>query len=123
MDQMDIETRLEELADLRDGWLNGEGRAPERAALLRLAQAFDEHYAPDLPSPSFYPTVEGCVQAEWALGAWDVSLEITLPAMKAHYQALHLKTGESCELDLILDDDAGWTTLNALLKEVQEGKA
>jgi hypothetical protein len=43
--------------------------------------------------------------------------------MKAHYQALHLKTGESRELDLTLDDDADWTTLNASLKAVQEGMA
>jgi hypothetical protein len=120
---MDIETRLEELAKLRDGWLDGQGRAPERAALLRLAHAFDEHYAPDLPLPYLYPTADGGVQAEWTLGAWDVSLEITLPAMKAHYQALHLKTGESRELDLTLDDDADWTTLNASLKAVQEGMA
>jgi hypothetical protein len=120
---MDIDPRLEELAHLSDGWLNGEGRAPERAALLRLAQTFDEHYAPNLPLPYLYPTAEGGVQAEWTMGAWDVSLEITLLAMKAHYQALHLKTGESRELDLALDDNAGWTTLNALLKEVQDGKA
>jgi hypothetical protein len=123
MNQMDIEARLEELADLRDGWLNGGGRAPERAALLRLAHAFDEHYAPDLPSPSLYPTPEGGVQAVWSMGEWDVFLEITLPAMKAHYEALHPKTGESRELDLILDDDADWTTLNASLKAVQEGRA
>jgi hypothetical protein len=125
LDPLDIETRLEELAQLRDGWLDGKGRAPERAALLRLAQAFDEHYAPDLQLPYLYPTAGGGVQAEWTLGAWEVSLEITLPAMAAQYQALHLKTGESRELDLTLagDDGAGWTALNAALKAVQEGQA
>jgi hypothetical protein len=125
LDPLDIETRLEELAQLRDGWLDGKGRAPERAALLRLAQAFDEHYAPDLQLPYLYPTAEGGVQAEWTLGAWEVSLEIALPAMAAQYQALHRKTGESRELDLTLtgDDGAGWTALNAALKAVQEGQA
>jgi hypothetical protein len=125
LDPLDIETRLEELAQLRDGWLDGKGRAPEGNALLLLAQAFDEYYAPDLPLPYLYPTAEGGVQAEWTLGAWDVSLEITLPAMEAHYQALHLKTGESSELDLTLaiDDGAGWEKLNTSLKAVQKGQA
>jgi hypothetical protein len=125
LDPLDIETRLEELAQLRDGWLDGKGRAPERGALLRLTQAFDEHYAPELPLPYLYPTAEGGVQAEWTLGGWEASLEIELPAMEAQFQALHLKTGECRELDLTLadDDGAGWTALNDALKAVQEGQA
>jgi hypothetical protein len=68
---------------------------------------------------------EGGVQAEWGLDAWEVSLEIALPAMAARYQALHLKTGESRELDLTLagDDVAGWMALNAAIKALQEGQA
>ena len=122
---LDIKTRVEELAQMRNGWLDGKGRAPERAALLRLARAFDDHYAPDLPPPYLYPTADGGVQAEWTLGAWDVSLEITLPDMDAHYRALHLNTGESRDLDLTLavDDSAGWAALNAALKAVQERRA
>lgn len=125
LDPLDIETRLEALAQLRDGWLDGVGQAPERGALLRLAQAFDEHFTPDLPLPYLYPTAEGGVQAEWTLGAWEVSLEIALPAMAAQYQALNLKTGESHELDLNLadDDGAGWTALNTEIQVLHEGQA
>ena len=125
LDPLDIETRLEELARLQDGWLDGKGRAPDHAALQRLAQAFEDHYDPELPFlPYLYPTAEGGVQAEWTIAEWDVSLDITLSDMTAQYQALNLKTGVSRELELALTgDDAGWQTLNGALKSLQERKA
>lgn len=125
LDPLDIETRLEELAQLQDGWLDGKGRAPDRAALAHLAQAFDKHYSPDLPLPYLYPTAEGGVQAEWTLGEWEASLEIALPMLTAQFQAFHLATSESRDFDLSLveDDGAGWTILNDALQALQEGVA
>lgn len=125
LDPLDIETRLEELARLREGWLDGKGQALDREALLRLAQAFDQHYAADLPLPYLYPTAEGGVQAEWTLGGWEVSLEIVLSTMIAHYQALQLTTGEchEHELHLASEDGSGWAALNAALKLLPEAQA
>ena len=125
MDPLDIETRLEELAQLQDGWLDGKGRAPDRASLIRLAQAFDEGFSPDLSLPYLYPTPEGGVQAEWTLGRWEVSLEITLPTLNADYQAVHTATGETREQTLLLaaEDGSGWTALNEALAQLQEAKA
>lgn len=123
MDPLDIETRLEELALLQDGWLDGKGLALNQDALHDLARAFDEHFSPDLGLPYLYPTPEGGVQAEWELGQWEVSLEITLPSMSAEYQAVNLTTSESHELELSLaaDDVANWTELNTALTQLQEG--
>jgi len=125
LDPLDIETRLEELAQLQDGWLDGKGRAPDRASLVRLAQAFDERFSTDLPLPHLYPTPEGGVQAEWTLGSWEVSLEITLPNLASEYQAVHTVTGETREHALLLaaEDGSGWAALNEVLAELQEAKA
>lgn len=125
LDSLDIETRLDDLAQLQDGWMDGKGHVLDRTALQRLAQAFDEHFAPDLPLPYLYPTAEGGVQAEWTLGDWEVSLDIALPALVAEYQSIHLKTGEGRELELALaaDDGSDWVTLNDALTKLQEGKA
>lgn len=125
LDPLDIETRLEELALLQDGWLDGKGRALDGASLKRLTQAFDEHFAPDLPLPHLYPTPEGGVQAEWTLGPWEVSLEVSLPSLAAEYQAVHTATGETREQDLGLavEDANGWATLNAALAQLQEDQA
>lgn len=114
---MDIETRLEELAQLQDGWMDGNGRALNRASLMRLVQAFGESFDPDLPLPYLYPTPEGGVQAEWTLGRWEVSLEIILPSLAADYQAVHTETGETREqvLSLAAENGSDWTALNNAL--------
>lgn len=121
LDPLDIETRLEELAQLQNGWLDGKGLAPHPEGLCLLTQAFDEYFAANLPLPYLYPTAEGGIQAEWTLGDWEVSLEITLPTLQAEYQALHLKTGESHELELALTvvEDGGWSTLNDAIQALQ----
>ena len=125
LDPLDIETRLEELAQLQDGWLDGKGRALDEASLVSLAQAFDERFSPDLPLPYLYPTPEGGVQAEWTLGPWEVSLEVTLPSLAADYQAVHTATGETREQALLLaaEDGSGWSALNDALTQLQEAKA
>ena len=125
LDPLDIETRLEELALLQDGWLDGKGRALDKASLIRLAQLFDARFSADLPLPHLYPTPEGGVQAEWTLGSWEVSLEISLPDLAADYQAVHTATGETREqtLSLAAEDGADWTALNAALTQLQEAKA
>lgn len=125
LDPLDIETRLEELAQLQIGWLDGKGQAPDRTALKLLAQAFDDFFAPDLSLPYLYPTAEGGVQAEWALGNWEVSLEITLPTMSAEFQALHLESGVARELDMDLaaTNGSGWTALNEALAQLQGDQA
>lgn len=125
LDPLDIETRLEALAQLQDGWLDGKGRALDRAALIRLAQAFDDGFDPNLPLPYLYPTPEGGVQAEWTLGRWEVSLEIILPSLTADYQAVHTATGETREQALMLADEkgTGWTNLSDALTQLQEAQA
>ena len=125
LDPLDIETRLEELAQLQDGWLDGKGRALDRASLIRLAQAFDERFSTNLPLPHLYPTPEGGVQAEWTLGPWEVSLEVALPSLAADYQAVHTATGETREqtLSLAADDGTGWGALNEALAQLHEAKA
>jgi hypothetical protein len=116
LDPLDVTSRLEELALLESGWLDGKGGlALDPAALKRLSEAFDQFFAVELPLPHLYPTAEGGVQAEWSSGEWEVSLEIQLPSLKAAYQALHLRSGEceEREFDLAADD---WMKLNDALR-------
>jgi len=119
----EITDRLETLGKLRDGWLNGLGSAPDRTALRRLAEAFEQYYDNELPLPWLYPTAEGGVQAEWTFGDWDISLDISLPAFTADYQALNLRTEEQHDDVLVLDAKTGWHRLNAALKTLRMGTA
>ena len=127
LDSLDIETRLQELALLKNGWLDGKGKELDQKALQLLAHTFDEQFSPDLPLPYLYPTPEGGIQAEWTLGNWEVSLEISLPDLSAEYQTVNINSGESRELRFSLankDKNApGFAELNKALEELQKGKA
>jgi hypothetical protein len=120
LDPLDVTLRLEELAKLSDGWLDGKGRAPAKDQLDRLADAFDSNFDTDLPLPHLYPTAEGGVQAEWSLNDWEVSLGIDIERQEGVYQALNLKDDTCTDLTLSLGGREGWSQLNDELKRLEK---
>lgn len=122
LDHLDVALRLEQMAALRDGWLDGKGRAPDKDKLTQLSDLFDAHFDGNLPLPYLYPTAEGGVQAEWTLNGYEVSLEVDFEKMQAEYQALNLNDDTSAELTLSLADQDGWKQLNEALKQLDTQK-
>jgi hypothetical protein len=62
-----LNARLAELASLKPGWLNGEGKTPTTLALKTagaVLHALLVHH-PEVLRPWVYPTISGGVQAEW----------------------------------------------------------
>jgi len=82
LDGPDFESRLTELATLKNGWLDGSGLKPVAAKiavmrdLLRL-MVWDFGFI----APHLYPTESGFIRAEWTAEQWEVSLEIGLDAI------------------------------------------
>lgn len=122
LDRLDVTLRLEQMASLKDGWLDGKGIAPDRDKLTWLSDLFDAHFDGNLPLPYLYPTAEGGVQAEWTLNGNEVSLEIDLENKQAQYQALNLKDDTCSELTFSLADQDGWNQLNEALKQLDTQK-
>jgi len=119
LDPQDVTLRLEELAALQNGWLDGTGVAPNKDALPNLARLFDTSFDSDLPLPFLYPTRESGLQAEWYLGDWSATIEIELEHLGTAFHALDLKTGAFDELTLLLDRPAEWARLNGILKNLE----
>ncbi|MDP9052215.1 MAG: hypothetical protein M3O31_16070 [Acidobacteriota bacterium] len=120
LDPLDVALRLDSLAQLQDGWLDGIGTAPDKEGLKRLAAAFDTHFDPELPLPYLYPTPEGGIQAEWSLNenTWSITLEVAPEGMEAEYQALNLTTHESLDQTISLSTENGWAALNKALRQL-----
>ena len=123
LDPLDVAARMEDLAALQDGWLDGKGQAPEQAGLKWLAHEFEINFDLDLPLPYLYPTAEGGVQAEWSIGNWEVTLDIDLHNKMAEYQALHLTTQVCTECTWDLSKPADWKQLNAGLQKLSGAAA
>ena len=119
LDPLDIGRRLDELAALKDRWFNGKGVALDKTGLKILSEEFERNFDSELPLPYLYPTPEGGVLAEWALGEWAVSLEIQIPTQTAQFQALNLTSDASQDFEVNLSDaSAGWSNLNKALRDL-----
>ena len=124
LDPLDIFIQIEGIRLLKDGWMDGEGKAPSHEVLERFAQTFDRYWVDSLPLPHIYPTFEGGIQAEWLIGRYAISLEIELPSQKSYYHQVHLDTKKDSDIDLDLTDHTGWETLSNVLHTVmkEDGK-
>lgn len=125
LDPLDVEMRLDELAALKPGWLNGKGLSLDKKSLTLLANLFNEYFSPELPLPYLYPTAEGGVQAEWTLNSWEVSLDVELPSLEATFHAFNVDTYDEKDFDgdLMLDEGSSiWGQINTELLAMQGGE-
>ena len=123
LDPLDVEMRLDELHNLRDGWLNGMGVAIDAVWSKALAKQFEEFFDSELALPHLYPVPEGGILAEWTLGDWSVSLEIQMPSHRAQYQALNLVSNECVEFEIDLRQGATeWARLNDALRALSPSR-
>lgn len=60
--------RLEELASLPDGWLDGDGRAVSKEAIQTAETFLFKVLDAGIARPGVYPTPDGGIQMEWADG-------------------------------------------------------
>jgi hypothetical protein len=76
------------LARLEDGWLDGEGLAPDRGRLAAFAGRFTRicRRLDGMPLPAVVPTPEGNVLIEWTAPGLP-SLDVDLASMAASFHA------------------------------------
>jgi hypothetical protein len=112
---LDVNNRIEELSLLKDGWLDGTGIAPGPEFLQWFENAFEANFNTQLALPRLYPTANGGLQAEWALGDTEISLEIEPAKKTAEYQSLDMGARDTIEYTLDLSTQEGWKQLNEIL--------
>ena len=116
LDPLDVPSRLYELRELKNGWLDGEGVVPDLNFLGWLSERFDLFYPDDLPLPHIYPTVEGNVQAEWSLLPNEISLSIDCASHASEWHVLNTDTNAEILESLNLADDNDWMKLTQYIR-------
>jgi hypothetical protein len=112
LDPLDVPARLESIALLRDGWLDGEGIRPAAAGLAWLSKSWTEQWPEDAPLPYVYPTPAGGVQLEWSFPACTASVEIDINGRRGEFVAARTSDGDvlaEAELDLATPEE--WSKL------------
>ena len=120
LDPLDVPARLDEFRAMKDGWMDGEGLAPNHVGLDWLAAAFERHFPDEASLPYTYPTPTGGVQLEWSLGIQDISLEINLETHQAQWHRLDMASDIDDEKDLNLNDATDWKWLSTEIVHWEE---
>jgi hypothetical protein len=107
--------RLDELAELQDGWLDGDGVALDPDQLASVSEKFATHYPERVPLPVIVPTPEGNLLLEWAF-AGHPSVDINLLGTKAEFHSFGLDSVD-VEREFLLVDDSAWEQFFAFLGE------
>lgn len=116
LDPLDVPARLESLALLRDGWLDGQGARLSPAGLGWLSKAWADAWPDEAPLPYVYPTPEGGVQLEWSSPLGSVTAEVNLDSHQADVLASRTADGEVLEEAVLSLAEANqWQALTALV--------
>ena len=118
----DVTSQIKLLEQLKDGWLDGYGKAPSKAGLAWLAEQLKQHSC-NKPLPYLYPIPDGGIQAEWSFGQYEVTLKINMETRRGQWYCMDMSTdiddaGEYCDLDLQSSDS--WTWFFRRISQLQE---
>lgn len=108
-----LASKFESLMTLNDGWLDGQGLAPDKNQLAGVAEKFLEFYPETLALPFIAPTPEGNLLLEWdILGSPSVDLELS--SLSAEFHAFQ-PDGSDLERDFSLKTKEDWKEFFAFL--------
>lgn len=111
LNPLDVPFQLNNLRDMQDGWLDGDGLAPSKEGINWLADQFDENFPSNILLPHVFPTLEGGVEMEWSHGRNAIFLEIDLLSHKGDWLWFDRDSDESYEKELDLNDFDSWEWL------------
>jgi hypothetical protein len=102
-DLASLDKRLEELASLNTGWLDGDGVRPDGDVLHRASCMLADLLTFEVPRPRVFATPEGGVQAEWTIADHEISVTFE-PDGRLYAVSVNLASGQAEEPVLATDD-------------------
>lgn len=117
LDPNDVAARCEELAQLKDGWLDGEGEALNKEGLKWFAAWWGNHGTQNIPLPYIYPALEGGIRLEWTQQTWEIAAVISLESKQAELYAVDAKSHEFAENNADLNAPEGFAKLAGFITE------
>lgn len=107
--------RLDELAELEGGWLDGDGVALDSNQLAWVSEKIAGHFPERVPLPIIVPTPQGNILLEWSLPGHP-SVDIFLNESTAEFHSFGVNDVE-VEREFSLTDDNAWEQFFAFLSE------
>lgn len=109
---MNLNTRIEDIIQLQDGWYHGDGFQYNKHQLSRFLKLFHTNFNSELRNPNIFPMVDGTIQLEWVNTHFDVSLNVELEKFSAELHSLEFENESVHEEKLNLIEKESWERLN-----------
>ena len=98
---------IDGLTELRDGWLEGHGVAPDAGNLSRLSEQLVGVFPPGLSYPAVVPTEDGNVSLEWIKPTARIELEVNFAEHRLELYATDVASDLFVDESFPEDDWAG----------------
>lgn len=103
--------------NLKDGWFEGQGKAPDKERLQEMLQILVEHFPENVPLPAIVPTQDGNLLLEWQTAGMP-SVDIDLAKKTAAFHAFG-EHDNDIERDFFLTDAQGIDEFFAFLSHLK----
>lgn len=120
LNRLDVSAQLDEMRNMKNGWLDGEGIAPDHKGLDWLSRIFEQHYPDNTTLPYTCPTPEGGIDMEWSAGKREISLEIDLAKRNGEWSWYDVDTRHSDEKVLDLEKSSSWKWIADQIRSMEE---
>lgn len=81
----DVESRLEEVSSLSDGWDSYDAKQIETQVIAHAREILEEIMDNDVPIPQIVPIYDGGIQLEWHTGRIDFEIYLTPSSIGSYY--------------------------------------
>lgn len=114
----ELAAKFDALGALKDGWLDGAGKAPDGEALAEISERMVATFPESLPLPAIVPTPEGNLLLEWSV-AGDPSADLDLVSRRAYFHCFE-PDGSDTEKEFDLATEDTWSEFFAYLSRIRE---
>lgn len=102
-----LTSAIDDLSNLKDGWLEGQGVAPNRMNLEQLSDDLVEVFPPGIGYPAVVPTEDGNVSLEWIKPTSRIELEVNFAENRLELYATDIETDRFIEESFAMTDWQG----------------
>lgn len=106
-----INHQFERIRKLRDGWLDGEGKAPSCDGVDWIESILRRYIPINFPPIYLFPTDTGGILIEWSVASSEASIEVNLESRTGIWHELDVQSDEDFERTLHLDRAKDWQQL------------
>lgn len=117
IDPFDFRSRIDELVLIEDGWLEGEGKAPDSTSLLKFLHLYEQFVPKTFIKPAIFPRPDGNIQFEWSSEEYEIHAVIDLETYESTLHSLNVINMKEKTAIMDLTKKAGWKSLNFIINE------